>query len=133
LFWLTVILILAAPGFLLHTRANNWVFSPHSRGELIVWFLVSLSAGICEEAVFRGYLQRQIIAWTGRVEAGVCVTAAVFGAGHMYQGMKAAIMIGFYGLLLGLLAQWRSSIRPGIIAHTLQDSVAGLAAFLFRR
>jgi hypothetical protein len=33
------------------------------------------------------------------------------------------------GWLLGLLAYWRKSLRPGMLAHGLQDSIGGLVSF----
>jgi uncharacterized protein len=33
------------------------------------------------------------------------------------------------GWLLGLLAYWRKSLRPGMLAHGLQDSIGGIVAF----
>jgi membrane protease YdiL (CAAX protease family) len=36
------------------------------------------------------------------------------------------IIISVYGVLFGLLAAWRKSLRPGMIAHFLQDGVGGL-------
>jgi membrane protease YdiL (CAAX protease family) len=38
-------------------------------------------------------------------------------------------VITIFGCLFGLLAQWRRSLRPGMIAHFLQDSSALLARF----
>jgi membrane protease YdiL (CAAX protease family) len=35
-------------------------------------------------------------------------------------------IIAVYGFMFGWLARWRKSLRPGMIAHTLQDSVAML-------
>ena len=35
-------------------------------------------------------------------------------------------IIAVYGCLFGLLAEWRRSLRPGMMAHFLQDSVLGL-------
>jgi len=37
------------------------------------------------------------------------------------------------GSLLGLLAYWRRSLRPGMIAHAMQDGLVGLfARYLMR-
>jgi uncharacterized protein len=33
------------------------------------------------------------------------------------------------GCLLGSLAYWRKSLRPGMVAHGLQDSIDGVVAF----
>jgi len=38
-------------------------------------------------------------------------------------------LIAALGALLGLLAVWRKSLRPGMFAHALTDAVSGL--FLF--
>ena len=42
---------------------------PHTRTELLLWIALSLTAGICEEALYRGYLQRQFITMTRNVPA----------------------------------------------------------------
>jgi hypothetical protein len=55
-----------------------------------------------------------------------------FGAGHAYQGFRMAILIALYGAMFGILAQWRGSVRPGMIAHAWQDSVSGVVAALTR-
>ena len=99
---------------------------PHGKLEIMFWILVSISAGICEETVFRGYLLRQFAAWTKSSVAGIVLSSVVFGLVHLYQGPGHALNIGFEGVLLGILAQWRKSVRPGIISHTLQDALAPL-------
>jgi hypothetical protein len=58
---------------------------------------VSLSAGFCEELVFRGYLQRQFHAATGNVVVAVALQAIVFGLVHTYQGWKPVLVITVLG------------------------------------
>jgi uncharacterized protein len=99
---------------------------PHGRTEMLLWIALSISAGICEEALFRGYLQRQFIAFTGNVVAGIVLSAAVFGAAHSYQGLARAVQIGLLGAMGGVLAHWRKSVRPGMFAHALQDILGGV-------
>jgi membrane protease YdiL (CAAX protease family) len=94
--------------------------------ETVVWVMLSLTAGICEEAIFRAYLQRQFAAWTRNLPVGIAVSAILFGAGHIYQGGKHTIVIGLLGLFLGIMAAVRRSTKPGIIAHSMQDAVAGI-------
>jgi membrane protease YdiL (CAAX protease family) len=57
---------------------------PRGPGEAVVWTALSVSAGICEEAVFRGYLQRQFHALTGSAFLAVIAQAAIFGVAHGY-------------------------------------------------
>src|SRR5689334_22432598 len=85
--------------------------------ESIVWMILSMSAGVAEELAFRGYLQRRI---------GIIGQAIVFGIVHGYQGLYSIIRITVYGLLFGLVAHWRKSLAPGMIAHAWTDMAAGL-------
>lgn len=108
------------------TIKNLAYLFPHTIAEKIMWVLLSITAGVCEETIFRGYLQRQFEAFTRSALLGIVLSAAVFGAGHIYQGPRPAFVIGCYGAMFSILAYWRRSIRPGIFAHAWQDSLAGL-------
>ena len=99
---------------------------PRGALEIAVFLLLALTAGICEETIFRGYLQRQFTAWTGSAVAGIVVQGLVFGFAHAYQGSTMIFIISVYGCLFGLLAFWRKSLRPGMVAHFLQDGIGGL-------
>ena len=89
--------------------------------ESLVWLPVALSAGFCEELAFRGYLQRQFQAIAGSAIVAVLLQAIVFGAGHLYEGPAAVARIMLFGVLYGLLAQWRTSLRPNMMAHAWSD------------
>jgi membrane protease YdiL (CAAX protease family) len=89
--------------------------------ESLVWIPLALSAGFCEELAFRGYLQKQFRAITGSAALAVLLQAFIFGVGHFYEGIGAAARITLFGVLFGLLAVWRSSLRPGMIAHAWSD------------
>jgi membrane protease YdiL (CAAX protease family) len=105
---------------------------PRGPFEMALWVALSVTAGICEEAVFRGYLQRQFLALTSYAPLAITLSAAIFGAGHIYQGYRGAILITVYGAMFGTLAQWRKSVRPGMLAHTWQDTVSGILGSLVR-
>ena len=134
-FWAAAAILLVVFGLLLGVRSRAQAVQfmlPQSVVEIAFWLVLSVSAGICEEAVFRGYLQRQFIGWTGSTPAGIAISAAVFGAAHAYQGFRLTVLIALYGAMFGLLAHWRKSVRPGMIAHAWQDSITGLLAALVR-
>ena len=105
---------------------------PQTTFELLLWLAVSVAAGICEEAIYRGYFQAQFSALNRSAPAGIIISAAAFGGVHAYQGLGRAIMIGVSALLFGIFAHWRRTVRPGMIAHTLQDAVAPLLIKLIR-
>ena len=97
---------------------------PHGGLEMTMWVVLSISAGICEETVYRGYLQRQFTALTKNVPAGILLSAVSCGLSHSYQGLSRAMMIGVEGAMLGAMAYWRKSVRPGMIAHAWKDAWA---------
>jgi len=120
--------IVGALQFAMRNRPNPAVRSllPETPLEIVFWIALSATAGFCEETIFRGYLQRQLGAFTGNPAAGLVLQGVIFGVCHGYQGAKSIVALGVYGCLFGLLAQQRRSLRPGIIAHFLQDGVGGL-------
>lgn len=101
--------------------------APRNVQEIMVWILLSVTAGLCEEFVFRGYLQRQFTALTRNAAAGIALSALVFGVGHLYQGTQQMCIIALYGAMFGALAYFRKSVRPGMIAHAAQDTLSGIA------
>jgi len=134
-FWLVSAGILFILGRLLRVAAlarNMDFILPHGAAELTLWIALSVTAGICEETVFRGYLQRQFIALTKSAPAGILLSAAAFGVAHVYQGFRMVILIGVFGAMFGTLAYWRGSVRPGMIVHAWQDSLGGVVSALMR-
>jgi len=94
--------------------------------EIVVWIAVSLVGGVAEEIVFRGYFQRQFEALTQSRWVALALQAVLFGVSHGYQGVSACLKITVIGVLFGLLALWRRSLRPGMVAHVWTDIASGI-------
>lgn len=99
---------------------------PQRALEILLWIPVSISAGVCEEFVFRGYFQKQFEAFTHSKWIALLLQALLFGVSHGYQGIEACVKISIYGSLFGLLALWRKSLRPGMMAHAWSDILSGI-------
>lgn len=106
---------------------------PQSLLEILVWIATSITAGICEEMAFRGYLQRQLHALTGSVVAAVLGQGVVFGLFHLYQGWKNVIVISVLGVMFGTLAAWRRNLRANILVHAWADVWEGWLKFVVWR
>ena len=106
--------------------ASIQTFLPRQWYEVLLWVGVSVSAGICEEVVFRGYFQRQFEVFVRSKWIALFLQAALFGIAHGYQGVEACMKITVFGALYGLLALWRGSLRPGMIAHGASDILSGI-------
>lgn len=128
-------LALGLLGQLLKAKPNSALRSifPHGHLELALYLALTGTAGFCEEVIFRGYLQKQFAALTQNAWAGLILQGIAFGAAHGYQGWKYMLIIAVYGCFFGLLAYFCRSLRPGMMAHFLQDSVLGLLARHFMR
>ena len=106
---------------------------PQTLLEILLWVATSITAGICEEMVFRGYAQRQLQALSGNVVVAVLGQGLVFGLFHSYQGWKNVIVISVLGVLYGALAAWRGNLRANIVAHAWTDVWEGWFKFVVYR
>lgn len=106
--------------------------APHTGIELAWWTATSVSAGVCEELVFRGYL-----IWIFQSVIGIWPAAAVsvviFAAVHSYQGPKGALGAGIVGCLLTLVVLMLGSLWPAIVLHAVIDIGQGTIAWLVLR
>ena len=101
--------------------------APGSGMEIAGWVALCLLVGPVEEAIFRGYLQRQFTAWScGRIAVGVAGSALVFGAAHGYEGLRSMVLLAVFGALFSGLALLRRGLRAGIFAHSGHDLFVGL-------
>ncbi len=99
---------------------------PHTWAERLTWVAVALSVGVCEEIVYRGYLQTQLSAFARSATIGIVLQAILFGIAHGEQGAGAVIRMTIYGVAFGALARWRRSLLPGITCHVVIDLASGL-------
>jgi len=135
-FWIVAVLVLGAVGYLVGASDLSHVkemkervgaMLPSGRAEIMIWLGVCATAGICEEVIFRGYFQKQFGVLLKSAWGGIIVQALIFGGSHAYEGWQKMVQIGVFGFLFGVLAWWRKSLRPGMMTHFAQDSVAGIA------
>jgi len=91
---------------------------------------LAIASGIvpfAEEIFFRGFLFPGLARRFG-FAAGALLSAVVFGAAHLSG--DSFIPLSFFGLVLALLYGATGSIFPGIMMHSINNSIALLAAFL---
>jgi CAAX protease family protein len=105
---------------------------PHTRPELTRFSLVSVTAGICEEALFRGFVLWYLAALIPIVPA-LIVNAALFGMAHAYQGAKGVLQTSLVGLGLVLLYLLSKSLWVPMVVHAFVDLNSGLLAYAFLR
>jgi uncharacterized protein len=105
---------------------------PHTETEMY-WFAgVSLTAGFCEEFLFRGYFIWALTPWLGWWGAAA-LSLLIFASGHAYQGRNGVIRTGIVGLIFTLVVALLESLWPAIVLHFLLDLGMGIIAWLALR
>lgn len=138
-FWVVSTVVLSLAGTLLRLahlklpEGTITALAPANIGQLLLFLVLSLSAGFCEELLFRGYFQQQFSSMAyGQVWVGVVASSLLFGFAHLYEGAAGVISITLFGAMFSLLAIKRRSLRPGILAHAWHDALSGVVLFLLR-
>jgi len=96
---------------------------PRTAGERRTFAVLALTAGICEEVLYRGF-GLAALRWVapGASHAGlIAVTAAAFGLAHLYQGPVGVVLTGLVGAYFGWLAIATGSLVPVMVLHALLD------------
>jgi membrane protease YdiL (CAAX protease family) len=83
---------------------------------------VAITAGLCEEFIYRGFVMWYLAILAGPIVA-VLASSLLFGLGHLYQGGRYVLRTGLVGLGFALLALLSGSLWPGILAHAVADLV----------
>src|SRR5580704_4760988 len=92
---------------------------PKTSTERAVWIVVSITAGVCEEVLYRGWLLSLFAATLGSVWLGLLVSSVIFGFAHTYQGRRAIFGTGVIGVFFGLIFIFSGSLIPGQVLHAV--------------
>lgn len=109
--------------------ATKQMLDIHSIGELIICVLVvGFMAGLSEEMLFRGAMQRTMQDSRLGTHAVVWIVAIIFSAIHFqFYGFVPRVVLGLW---LGYLLVWTRSLWVPIIAHTLNNSTVVVFSYL---
>jgi CAAX protease family protein len=100
---------------------------PQSGRERLPFLALSITAGCCEEFLYRGFAMAAFNRAGFPIWASVVVSSVLFGAAHLYQGRGGLIGTGILGLLFGTLRAYTGSFVPVAAWHAAVDVVAGIA------
>ena len=96
-------------------NTSNW------GGFIMNILIIAIMAGIGEELLFRGVLQKILINWTRNTHVGILCAAIIFSAIHFqFFGFFPRMILG---MVLGYLYVWSKSIWVPIIAHALNNAL----------
>jgi len=97
---------------------------PHDQRELRWFSAVAVTAGICEELLYRGYLIWYLQHWLPLTLA-VALAAIIFGVGHFYQGPRGMFLTAVVGASLAAVYLVSGSLYAPMALHALMDLYSG--------
>ncbi|OCA83745.1 CPBP family intramembrane glutamic endopeptidase [Pseudobacillus wudalianchiensis] len=104
---------------------------PTSKSERNVSIFVAVTAGICEEIIYRGFVIHYLSNWSIEMSTLqiMIISAVIFGFAHIYQGWKGFLLTGLIGFVLARSYLATGSLLFPIILHIIID----MRSFLFSK
>jgi membrane protease YdiL (CAAX protease family) len=134
--WVSILVTgsLASLGVILFLERRGWwpresdlvyLLIPETRREKI-WavLIISTTAALCEEFLYRGYLLGQLSQWLHSSTLGWGASSMAFGMAHAYQGWNGMLRAALLGGFLGYPVVRLGSLYPSIAAHFMIDALA---------
>lgn len=100
-------------------------FLPQDDRDLHSFFALSVTAGIVEELLYRGFVL-WVLAQEMPLWAAVLLSCVAFGLAHSYQGVGGMLRTGLIGLLFAILFVASGSLWLPMLFHALFDIVQGV-------
>jgi membrane protease YdiL (CAAX protease family) len=102
---------------------------PQDNDERLVFFALVTTVAVCEEFIYRGFVQRVFEDWSrGYALVGILGSAVMFGLAHLYQGRRGLISTFTIGVAFSAVRLGTGSLVPPFIAHFVADLIAGFLA-----
>jgi membrane protease YdiL (CAAX protease family) len=102
---------------------------PQDDVERLAFFALVTTVALCEELIYRGFVQRVFQDWSrGSVIVAVLGSAVFFALAHLYQGRRGLVSTVTIGLLFSTIRAWTGSLLPCVVAHFVADITVGILA-----
>lgn len=97
---------------------------PRTSPEWVRFGALAVTAGVCEEFIYRG-VAFALVTETFGVIAAVVVTSVAFGAGHAYQGVSGMFRTGLLGAVFAGIVLTTGALWLAMALHALADLFQG--------
>ena len=101
---------------------------PHTPREFRMFQMVAITAGICEEVLYRGFVIWYLAVWTAIIPAAL-VSSILFGFAHIYIGIQHVLRTTIVGVVLAALVLVTGSLWPAVALHAAIDLFAGALTY----
>lgn len=106
---------------------------PNTKQQILVFTVVlSGTAGICEELIFRAYLYNFVDSYLGVIGA-IIISSLVFGFWHIYLGWTEVLRTSLMGGFFCAIYLFTGNIIFPILLHIFIDIYSGLICYFAQR
>jgi len=110
-------------------RALTIKLMPQNAPERLAFFALVTTVALCEETIYRGFIQRLFLnVSNGSIAIAILGAAVFFALAHLYQGRRGLIVTFFAGAIFSAVRAWTGSLIPTMVAHFVADLSVGLLA-----
>jgi membrane protease YdiL (CAAX protease family) len=108
---------------------------PQSHAELLPYLALAVTAGLCEEFLYRGFAMAALTRAGLPVWGVVLLSSIFFGLAHLYQGRGGLVSTLVIGTVFGTARIAYDGLVPAMLWHFAVDAVAGVAGpkYLLKR
>src|SRR5580704_18612490 len=100
---------------------------PQSPVELLPYLGLAVTAGLCEEFLYRGFAMAALTRAGLPVWGVVLLSSVLFGLAHLYQGRGGIVSTLVVGTVFGTARLAYDGLVPVMVWHFAVDAVAGVA------
>ena len=104
---------------------------PHRVVEFVPFLGLAVTAGICEEFLFRGFTMGALLKFGLASWEAILVSSILFGLGHLYQGRGGIVSTLILGIIFGITKIAYDTLAVVMFWHIAVDVVAGVAGYRF--
>lgn len=110
------------------------VVLPHTWMEYLHFCFLAVSAGVCEEIVYRGFLInyfKEVLPTSPyALQLAILIPAVLFSLAHLYQGWFNVIKIFSISILFSNIFIYSESLLIVVLIHVLVDLISGFVALM---
>jgi membrane protease YdiL (CAAX protease family) len=101
---------------------------PRSLIEALAFSALAVTAAVCEEFIYRGFVYAVFQSTTGSVAVAIVASSAIFSLAHLYQGRRGLTSTFILGLAFAISRWATGNLIAATVTHLVVDLLAGYVA-----
>jgi CAAX protease family protein len=101
---------------------------PRSLIEALAFSALAVTAAVCEEFIYRGFVYAVLQTTTGSVAVAIVASSILFSVAHLYQGRRGLVSTFILGLAFALSRWATGNLIAATVTHLVVDLLAGYIA-----